>query len=134
MFVTFSFDLSRYTNDSNFGVCFFNSNRNLEITRTNGEKTNNGFSNEATNLLRSLINNRQIGITPVDGSNPKNNHHHQQYNPHQDNNKNHRKSPNVQFYKDTQGTMIERHVPDSSVLGNRTNIPALVDIKVCYVT
>ncbi|XP_015439233.1 PREDICTED: transcription factor stalky-like isoform X2 [Dufourea novaeangliae] len=79
-------------------------NRSLEITRTNGDKLNNGFTGEATNLLRSLINNRQIGITPVDSD---------------------RVSPQIRFYRDTQGTTIERTVPDCSVLGNRTNVPCI---------
>ncbi|XP_044008984.1 transcription factor elt-2-like isoform X2 [Aphidius gifuensis] len=77
-------------------------NRSLEITRTNGEKLNNGFTGEATNLLRSLINNRQIGITAVDSD---------------------RVSPQIKFYRDTQGTVIER--TDCSILGNRTNIQSL---------
>lgn len=84
------------------------SNRSLEITRTNGDKLNNGFTGEATNLLRSLINNRQIGITAVDTG---------------------RVSPQIRFYRDTQGTTIERTVPDCSILGNRTNMPCL-DSKV----
>ncbi|XP_074099481.1 uncharacterized protein LOC141527744 isoform X2 [Cotesia typhae] len=71
-------------------------NRNLEITRNNGDKVNNGFTGEATNLLRSLINNRQIGITAVDTG---------------------RISPQVRFYRDTQGTTIER--TDCSIRGNR---------------
>ncbi|KAH0546365.1 GATA-type transcription factor sreA-like isoform X1 [Cotesia glomerata] len=71
-------------------------NRNLEITRSNGDKVNNGFTGEATNLLRSLINNRQIGITAVDTG---------------------RISPQVRFYRDTQGTTIER--TDCSIRGNR---------------
>ncbi|XP_033215568.1 GATA-type transcription factor sreA-like isoform X2 [Belonocnema kinseyi] len=75
------------------------SNRSLEITRTNGDKLNNGFTGEATNLLRSLINNRQIGITAVDSDGV---------------------SPQIRFYRDTQGTAIERTIPDCSVLGNRT--------------
>ncbi|KAG7210428.1 hypothetical protein KM043_011960 [Ampulex compressa] len=79
-------------------------NRSLEITRTNGDKLNNGFTGEATNLLRSLINNRQIGITAVDSD---------------------RVSPQIRFYRDTQGTTIERTVPDCSVLGNRTNMPCI---------
>ncbi|XP_012152594.1 uncharacterized protein LOC100877935 isoform X4 [Megachile rotundata] len=79
-------------------------NRSLEITRTNGDKLNNGFTGEATNLLRSLINNRQIGITTVDSD---------------------RVSPQIRFYRDTQGTTIERTVPDCSVLGNRTNVPCI---------
>ncbi|XP_015595384.1 uncharacterized protein LOC107267792 isoform X2 [Cephus cinctus] len=79
-------------------------NRSLEITRTNGDKLNNGFTGEATNLLRSLINNRHIGITPVDAD---------------------RISPQIRFYRDTQGTTIERTVPDCSVLGNRTNMPCV---------
>ncbi|XP_043479618.1 transcription factor stalky isoform X2 [Leptopilina heterotoma] len=80
------------------------SNRNLEITRTNGDKLNNGFSGEATNLLRSLINNRQIGITAVDSDGV---------------------SPQIRFYRDTQGTTVERTMPDCSVLGNRTNISCI---------
>ncbi|XP_003485118.1 transcription factor stalky-like isoform X1 [Bombus vosnesenskii] len=79
-------------------------NRSLEITRTNGDKLNNGFTGEATNLLRSLINNRQIGITAVDSD---------------------RISPQIRFYRDTQGTTIERTVPDCSVLGNRTNVSCI---------
>ncbi|XP_043283394.1 transcriptional regulatory protein GAT1-like isoform X2 [Venturia canescens] len=79
-------------------------NRSLEITRTNGDKLNNGFTGEATNLLRSLINNRQIGITAVDGD---------------------RASPQIRFYRDTQGTTMERTAPDCSILGNRTNMPCL---------
>ncbi|XP_053596551.1 uncharacterized protein LOC103574193 isoform X2 [Microplitis demolitor] len=71
-------------------------NRNLEITRSNGDKVNNGFTGEATNLLRSLINNRQIGITAVDTG---------------------RISPQVRFYRDTQGTTIER--TDCSIRGTR---------------
>ncbi|XP_011310283.1 uncharacterized protein [Fopius arisanus] len=77
-------------------------NRSLEITRTNGDKVNNGFSGEATNLLRSLINNRQIGITAVDTG---------------------RISPQIKFYRDTQGTTMER--TDCSILGNRTNMQSL---------
>lgn len=80
------------------------SNRSLEITRTNGDKLNNGFTGEATNLLRSLINNRQIGITAVDSDGV---------------------SPQIRFYRDTQGTTIERTVPDCSVLGNRTNVSSI---------
>ncbi|XP_012271783.1 uncharacterized protein LOC105695085 [Orussus abietinus] len=76
-------------------------NRSLEITRTNGEKLNNGFTGEATNLLRSLINNRQIGITAVDSD---------------------RISPQIRFYRDTQGTTIERTIPDCSSLGTRTGL------------
>ncbi|XP_046737425.1 uncharacterized protein LOC124406097 isoform X1 [Diprion similis] len=79
-------------------------NRSLEITRTNGDKLNNGFSGEATNLLRSLINNRQIGITAIDTG---------------------RTSPQIRFYRDTQGTTIERTMPDCSVLGNRTNMSCI---------
>ncbi|XP_066601370.1 uncharacterized protein [Prorops nasuta] len=79
-------------------------NRSLEITRTNGDKLNNGFTGEATNLLRSLINNRQIGITSIDSD---------------------RLSPQIRFYRDTQGTTIERSVSDCNVLGNRTNMPCL---------
>ncbi|XP_012171655.2 transcription factor stalky isoform X2 [Bombus terrestris] len=79
-------------------------NRSLEITRTNGDKLNNGFTGEATNLLRSLINNRQIGITAVDSD---------------------RISPQIRFYRDTQGTTIERTVPDCSVLSNRTNVSCI---------
>ncbi|PBC28368.1 GATA-binding factor A [Apis cerana cerana] len=74
-------------------------NRSLEITRTNGDKLNNGFTGEATNLLRSLINNRQIGITAIDSD---------------------RISPQIRFYRDTQGTTIERTIPDCSLLGNQT--------------
>ncbi|XP_015111316.1 GATA zinc finger domain-containing protein 21 isoform X2 [Diachasma alloeum] len=77
-------------------------NRSLEITRTNGDKFNNGFTGEATNLLRSLINNRQIGITAVDTG---------------------RISPQIKFYRDTQGTTMERS--DCSILGNRTNMQSL---------
>jgi len=71
----------------------------LEITRTNGDKLNNGFTGEATNLLRSLINNRQIGITDSD-----------------------KIAPQIRFYRDTQGTTSERTLVDFPVLGNRTNI------------
>ncbi|XP_012532280.1 transcription factor gaf1 isoform X3 [Monomorium pharaonis] len=76
-------------------------NRSLEITRTNGDKLNNGFTGEATNLLRSLINNRQIGITAIDAD---------------------KISPQIRFYRDTQGTATERSLADFPVLGNRTNI------------
>jgi len=76
----------------------------LEITRTNGDKLNNGFTGEATNLLRSLINNRQIGITAVDSD---------------------KISPQIKFYRDTQGTTMERTLTDFPVLGNRTNIATL---------
>ncbi|GAB1869228.1 GATA-binding factor A [Camponotus japonicus] len=79
-------------------------NRSLEITRTNGDKLNNGFTGEATNLLRSLINNRQIGITAVDSD---------------------KISPQIKFYRDTQGTTMERTLTDFPVLGNRTNIATL---------
>lgn len=79
-------------------------NRSLEITRTNGDKLNNGFTGEATNLLRSLINNRQIGITAIDSD---------------------RISPQIRFYRDTQGTTIERTIPDCSLLGNRTNVSCI---------
>lgn len=81
---------------------YCSSNRSLEITRTNGDKLNNGFAGEATNLLRSLINNRQIGITAVDTG---------------------RISPQIKFYRDTQGTTMER--TDCSILGNRTNMQSL---------
>ncbi|XP_063995597.1 GATA zinc finger domain-containing protein 11-like isoform X1 [Diachasmimorpha longicaudata] len=81
-------------------------NRNLEITRTNGDKLNNGFSGEATNLLRSLINNRQIGITAVDTG---------------------RISPQIKFYRDTQGTAMER--TDCSILGNRTNMQSIEKLE-----
>ncbi|XP_072763067.1 uncharacterized protein [Anoplolepis gracilipes] len=80
------------------------SNRSLEITRTNGDKLNNGFTGEATNLLRSLINNSQIGITAIDSD---------------------KISPQIKFYRDTQGTTIERTLTDFPVLGNRTNIATL---------
>jgi len=76
----------------------------LEITRTNGDKLNNGFTGEATNLLRSLINNRQIGITAIDSD---------------------KMSPQIRFYRDTQGTVTERTLADFPVLGNRTNIGSL---------
>ncbi|XP_076235230.1 uncharacterized protein LOC143179766 [Calliopsis andreniformis] len=79
-------------------------NRSLEITRTNGDKLNNGFTGEATNLLRSLINNRQIGITAVDSNGV---------------------SPQIRFYRDTQGTTIERTVPDCSVLNSRSNVSSI---------
>ncbi|XP_032683129.1 uncharacterized protein LOC116849761 isoform X2 [Odontomachus brunneus] len=79
-------------------------NRSLEITRTNGDKLNNGFTGEATNLLRTLINNRQIGITTVDSD---------------------KLSPQVRFYREVQGTTMERTVSDCPVLGNRTNVAAL---------
>ncbi|XP_020292546.1 transcription factor stalky-like isoform X2 [Pseudomyrmex gracilis] len=79
-------------------------NSSLEITRTNGDKMNNGFAGEATNLLRSLINNRQIGITTVDSD---------------------RISPQIRFYRDTQGTTNEHTLSDFSMHGNRTNIPSL---------
>ncbi|XP_014489548.1 PREDICTED: transcription factor stalky-like isoform X2 [Dinoponera quadriceps] len=79
-------------------------NRSLEITRTNGDKLNNGFTGEATNLLRTLINNRQIGITTVDSD---------------------KLSSQVRFYRDIQGTTIERTMSDCPVLGNRTNVTAL---------
>ncbi|CAL1678886.1 unnamed protein product [Lasius platythorax] len=79
-------------------------NRSLEITRTNGDKPNNGFTGEATNLLRSLINNRQIGITAIDSD---------------------KISPQIKFYRDTQGTTIERMITDFPVLANRTNIATL---------
>lgn len=74
----------------------------MEITRANGEKLNNGISGDATNFLRSLMNNRQIGITAVDSN---------------------RVSPQIKLYRDTQGTAIER--TDCSILGNRTNIQSL---------
>lgn len=94
-----------------YNVCFHFScsNRSLEITRTNGDKLNNGFTGEATNLLRSLINNRQIGITAIDSD---------------------RISPQIRFYRDTQGTTIERTIPDCSLLGNRTNV-SCIENKVC---
>lgn len=76
----------------------------MEITRTNGDKLNNGFTGEATNLLRSLINNRQIGITAIDSE---------------------KISPQIKFYRDTQGTTIEHTLTDFPVLGNRTNIATL---------
>lgn len=76
----------------------------MEITRTNGDKLNNGFTGEATNLLRSLINNRQIGITAIDSD---------------------KISPQIRFYRDTQGTTTERTLADFPVLGNRTNIGSL---------
>ncbi|XP_071649525.1 uncharacterized protein [Temnothorax longispinosus] len=79
-------------------------NRSLEITRTNGDKLNNGFTGEATNLLRSLMNNRQIGITAIDSD---------------------KISPQIRFYRDTQGTATERTLADFPVLGNRTNIGSL---------
>jgi len=69
----------------------------LEITRTNGDKLNNGFG-EATNLLRSLINNRQSGITDSD-----------------------KIASQTRLFRDTQGT-TERMLVDFPVLGNRTNI------------
>lgn len=62
---------------------------------------NNGFTGEATNLLRSLINNRQIGITAIDSD---------------------KISPQIRFYRDTQGTVTERTLTDFPVLSNRTNI------------
>lgn len=79
-------------------------NRSLEITRTNGDKLNNGFTGEATNLLRSLINNRQIGITAIESD---------------------KISPQIRFYRDTQGTVTERSLADFPVLSNRTNIGSL---------
>ncbi|XP_011699425.1 PREDICTED: uncharacterized protein LOC105456811 isoform X2 [Wasmannia auropunctata] len=80
-------------------------NRSLEITRTNGDKLNNGFPGEATNLLRSLINNRQIGITAIDSDS--------------------KMYPQIRFYRDTQGTATERTMVDFPVLANRTNIGSL---------
>lgn len=74
------------------------SNRSLEITRTNGDKLNNGFAGEATNLLRSLINNRQIGITAIDAD---------------------KLAPQIKFYRDVQGTTIEHMLSDLPVLSNR---------------
>lgn len=81
----------------------------MEITRTKGDKLNNGFTGEATNLLRSLIKNRQIGITAVDSD---------------------RISTQIRFYRDTQGTTIEHSLPDSSVLGNCTTM-SCIENKVC---
>ena len=75
----------------------------MEITRTNGDKLNNGFTGEATTLLRSLINNRQIGITTIDSD----------------------KMSQIRFYRDTQETATERMLADFPVLGNRTNIGSL---------
>lgn len=92
-----------------FYFCFPYSNRSLEITRTNGDKLNNGFTGEATNLLRSLMNNRQIGITAVDSNGV---------------------SPQIRFYRDTQGTAIERTIPDCSLLNSRTNVSS-IENKVC---
>ncbi|XP_014599813.1 PREDICTED: GATA zinc finger domain-containing protein 21-like [Polistes canadensis] len=70
--------------------------RNLEVTRTKENNVNNGFTGEATNLLRSLIKNRQIGITTVDSN----------------------KSPTqIRFYKDAPGTNTEHSLADSSVPG-----------------
>ena len=80
------------------------SNRNLEITRANGDRANNGFSGEATNLLRSLINNRQIGISAVEAA-----------------------SPQLRFYRDG---LAQQPGPDCSVLGNRTNLAARIEPKV----
>lgn len=86
-------------------ICvYWRSNRSLEITRTNGDKMNNGFTGEATTLLRSLINNRQIGISAVDSD---------------------KISPQVRFYKDIQGTTLEHTVTDCSVLSNPTNVVTL---------
>ncbi|XP_011634536.1 transcription factor gaf1 [Pogonomyrmex barbatus] len=79
-------------------------NRNLEITRTNGDKLNNGYTGEATNLLRSLINNRQIGITAIESD---------------------KISPQIRFYRDTQGTTTEHTLAEFPVLGNRTNVGTL---------
>ncbi|KAJ8665287.1 hypothetical protein QAD02_006949 [Eretmocerus hayati] len=111
------------------------SNRNLEITRTNGEKSSNGLSGEATNLLRSLINNGQIGITAVEAAMAAavaaNN----------------APPPQVRFYsnRDAQAPIQHHHhqhqhhhsgghaalapATDCSVLGNRTNIAARIDHK-----
>lgn len=80
------------------------SNRSLEITRTNGDKVNNGFTGEATNLLRTLISNRQIGITAIDSD---------------------KLCPQVRFYRDAQGTTMEHTVSDCPALGNRTNVATL---------
>lgn len=87
-------------------TCFivFCSNRNLEITRSNGDRLNNGYAGDATNLLRSLINNRQIGISTVDAG---------------------RTSPQVRYYRDVQGTTMERTILDCPALGNRNNVSCL---------
>ncbi|XP_058796252.1 putative uncharacterized protein DDB_G0279653 isoform X2 [Phymastichus coffea] len=96
------------------------SNRNLEITRTNGERpmppqhqynNNNGFAStgEATNLLRSLINNRQLGISAAHTS-PQASATQQQA------------MPQIRFYRDTQGAPTLITPADCAVLGNRTNI------------
>ncbi|XP_011497247.1 PREDICTED: box A-binding factor-like [Ceratosolen solmsi marchali] len=94
------------------------SNRNLEITRTNGDKPNNGFSGEATNLLRSLINNRQIGITAVEAAVAAAAAAAANVSP------DGRPSPQIRFYRDTQGTPT-----DCSILGKRSNIAPHIDTK-----
>ncbi|KAI4501947.1 hypothetical protein M0802_002629 [Mischocyttarus mexicanus] len=70
--------------------------KNLEETRTKENDLNNGFAGEATNLLRSLIKNRQISGTTVDPN---------------------RLPTQIKFYRDTQGINTETSLPDSSVLG-----------------
>lgn len=106
--VGFYFFCLRFVYDIYLLFSYRLSNRSLEITRTNGDKLNNGFSGEATNLLRSLINNRQIGITAIDAG---------------------RISPQIRFYRDTQGTTIERRMPDCPVIENRNNL-SCIDNKV----
>ncbi|XP_043490143.1 transcription factor stalky-like [Polistes fuscatus] len=70
--------------------------RTLEVTQTKENNVNNGYTGEATNLLRNLIKNRQIGITTVDSN----------------------KSPTqIRFYKDAPGSNTEHSLPDSSVPG-----------------
>ncbi|XP_003425585.1 box A-binding factor [Nasonia vitripennis] len=100
------------------------SNRNLEITRTNGDKpSNNGFAGEATNLLRSLINNRQLsgGIGSVEAAAAAAAMAAAA-------------APRIRFYRDTQGaptlvTPADCHPAAAAVLGNRTNIAARLDTK-----